>query len=68
MSILDADPEVGQMDQAIYICSADGFVQYFNQQFLNFTELPEDVAYVAYVAYVGARQADVFELMPNRAL
>ena len=50
------------MDQAIYICSADGFVQYFNQQFLNFTELPEDVA------YVGARQADVFELMPNRAL
>lgn len=62
MSILDADPEVGQMDQAIYICSADGFVQYFNQQFLDFTELPEDVA------YVGARQADVFELMPNRAL
>ena len=48
------------MDQAIYICSADGIVQYFNQQFLDFTELPEDVA------FIGARQADVFEFIAKR--
>ena len=48
------------MDQAIYICSADGIVQYFNQQFLDFTELPEDVA------FNGARQADVFEFVAKR--
>ena len=31
-----------------------------NQQFLDFTELPEDVA------FIGARQADVFEFIAKR--
>ncbi|MBT3532564.1 MAG: PAS domain S-box protein [Rhodospirillaceae bacterium] len=51
---------MGRMDQAIYICSADGIVQYFNQQFLDFLGLPDDVA------YIGARRADIFEYIIER--
>ncbi len=52
--------ETGAMDQAIYVCSADGIVQYFNQQFLEYTGLPESVA------FVGARRVDIFRYIAER--
>jgi len=57
---LNAKPIGGAMDQAIYICSSDGIVQYFNQLVLDYTELPKDVV------YIGARRSDVFEFIAKR--
>ena len=52
--------EVERMDQAICIYSAKGNLLFFNQQFLDFLELPETVA------HIGARRTDIVGFIAAR--
>lgn len=52
--------ETGMMDQAICVFAADGTLLFFNQQFLEFLDIP------ASVAFVGARRTDVIGFFAQR--